>query len=101
MRDGTTWKQQAYLKASNAETNGAMSQWPNNTDANDQFGISVATSGDSMVIGAGEESSNATGVNGNQSNNSAFECWRGLRLCARWDDLDPASLSQSLQFGGP
>jgi hypothetical protein len=58
VRNGTTWTQQAYLKASNA---GAF----------DDFGYSVAISGDAAVIGAWEESSAATGVNGNQSNNSA------------------------------
>ena len=50
--------QQAYLKASN-------------TDSNDQFGFSVAVSGDTMVIGAYQEASSATGVNGDQSDNSA------------------------------
>jgi hypothetical protein len=50
--------QQAYLKASN-------------TDANDNFGSSVAVSGDTVVVGTPGESSNAVGVNGNQANNSA------------------------------
>src|SRR5438876_9902982 len=50
--------QQAYLKASN-------------TGANDWFGVAVAMSGDTMVVGAPFESSSATGVNGNQSDNSA------------------------------
>ena len=58
VRSGTTWSQQAYLKASN-------------TDAQDDFGSSVAISGDTIVVGADQESSNATGVNGNQSDNSA------------------------------
>ena len=62
VRNGTNWSQQAYLKASN-------------TGADDHFGNSVAVSGDTLVVGAGYESacedSNATGVNGNQSNNSA------------------------------
>lgn len=49
--------QQAYLKASNAE-------------ANDQFGRPVAISGNTVVVGAISERSNATGVNGNQSDNS-------------------------------
>ncbi len=57
-RSGGIWSQQTYLKASNA-------------GANDRFGASVAVSGDSVVIGAFSEGSNATGVNGNQSNNSA------------------------------
>jgi len=50
--------QQAYLKASN-------------TDAGDDFGRSVAISGDTVVVGAPYEDSSAIGVNGNQSNNSA------------------------------
>ncbi|HEU4727318.1 MAG TPA: FG-GAP repeat protein, partial [Kofleriaceae bacterium] len=58
IRQGTTWTQQAYLKASNPE-NG------------DEFGRSVALSGDTLAIGAPYEASNATGVNGNQSDNSA------------------------------
>ncbi len=58
VRSGTNWSQQAYLKASN-------------TDANDHFGYSVAVSGDTVVVGADQEASNATGVNGVQTNNSA------------------------------
>ena len=58
VRSGTTWSQQAYLKASN-------------TEAGDVFGYSVAVSGDTVVVGAPYEDSSATGVNGNQSDNSA------------------------------
>lgn len=57
-RSGTTWSQQAYLKASN-------------TGTGDWFGYSVATTGDTVIVGANGESSNATGVNGSQSSNSA------------------------------
>ncbi len=57
-RSGTTWSQQAYLKASN-------------TDAGDMFGYSVAISGDTLVVGAPDENGGATGVNGNQADNSA------------------------------
>jgi hypothetical protein len=57
VRSGSAWSQQAYLKASNTETN-------------DFFGISVAVSGDTAVVGAVGDSSNATGVNGNQADNS-------------------------------
>ena len=48
--------QQAYLKASN-------------TGAYNYFGYSVAISGDTVVVGASGNSSNATGVNGTQSYN--------------------------------
>lgn len=58
VRTGTTWSQQAYFKASNAEEN-------------DQFGRSVSLSGDTVLVGAWQEDSNATGVNGNQNSNSA------------------------------
>ncbi|MBL8803181.1 MAG: FG-GAP repeat protein [Planctomycetes bacterium] len=59
VRSGSTWTQQAYLKASN-------------TDAFDQFGISVASSGDTVLVGAWLEGSAATGVNGDQSSDVAF-----------------------------
>lgn len=55
-RDGGSWTQQAYLKASN-------------TGSNDQFGSSSAIDGETLVIGAYHEESSATGVNGDQSNN--------------------------------
>jgi hypothetical protein len=58
IRVGSTWEQQAYLKASN-------------TDSADRFGQSVSVSGDTVVVGAPWEGSNATGVGGNQSDNSA------------------------------
>jgi len=58
VRDGDTWVQQAYLKASN-------------TDAGDGFGVSLALDGDTLVVGAYAEDSAATGINGNQADNSA------------------------------
>jgi hypothetical protein len=58
VRSGTSWSQQAYLKASNAESG-------------DVFGYSVSVCGDSVVVGAASEASSATGVDGNQSDNSA------------------------------
>jgi hypothetical protein len=49
-RDGAgAWQQKAYLKAPN-------------TDANDEFGSSVAISGDTIVVGAYREASNSTAV---------------------------------------
>ncbi|MBK8039496.1 MAG: choice-of-anchor D domain-containing protein [Verrucomicrobiaceae bacterium] len=72
-RTGTTWTQQAYLKASN-------------TDANDLFGWSVAVSGDTVLVGASEEDSNATGVNGNQANttNEAGAAYVFTRSGSTW-----------------
>ncbi len=58
VRTGALWTQQAYLKASN-------------TEASDRFGFGVAISGDTIVVGAPTEDSNATGVNGNEADNTA------------------------------
>jgi len=52
------WSQEAYIKASN-------------TGASDSFGLSVALDGDTLVVGATGEDSGATGINGDQSDNSA------------------------------
>ena len=60
------WTQQAYLKASNTEPSTPQPPQPDN------FGVSCAIDGDTIVIGAWREDSNATGVNGNQNNESAF-----------------------------
>ena len=58
-RSGSTWTQDAYIKASN-------------TGAGDVFGSSLALSGDgtTLAVGAQDEASNATGINGNQADNS-------------------------------
>ncbi len=60
VRSGSTWSQQAYVKASNA-------------GAGDQFGWSVALSNDgrTLAVGAQTEGSAATGVDGNQADDSA------------------------------
>ncbi len=60
VRSGTTWSQQAYLKASNP-------------DLSDEFGTAVAVSGDVIVVSAPNEDSSATGVNGDPSNNATTE----------------------------
>jgi hypothetical protein len=51
------WAQEAYVKASN-------------TDPGDRFGAGLALLGDILAVGAPAEASCATGVNGDQSNNS-------------------------------
>lgn len=58
VRKGGMWTQQAYLKASN-------------TDAFDHFGISVDIDGDTIVVGALDEASSASGVNGDDTDDSA------------------------------
>jgi len=58
-RNVSTWSQQAYVKASN-------------TDGGDAFGYSVALSadGNTLAVGATDEDSNATGIGGDQADNS-------------------------------
>ncbi len=59
-RGGSGWRQQAYLKAANAE-------------ADDEFGCSLALSGDgsTLAVGACAESGGAFGIDGVQADNSA------------------------------
>jgi hypothetical protein len=56
-RIGDSWTQEAYVKASN-------------TGAGDAFGNEVAVAGDTFLVGAPFEDSAATGVEGNQADNS-------------------------------
>ena len=68
-RSGTTWTQQAYIKASNTG-NAAVGD---NFAEGDQFGYSIGLSddGNTLAVGAIGEDSNAEGVGGNQADNSA------------------------------
>ena len=54
-RSGSTWSQQAYLKASN-------------TNFGNIFGWSVSLSGNTLAVGAPNEKSCGSGINGNQLN---------------------------------
>ncbi|MEW8077795.1 MAG: hypothetical protein AB2822_06880 [Candidatus Thiodiazotropha endolucinida] len=60
VRTGSSWQQQAYIKASL-------------TDRRDGFGLGLALSadGDTLAVGAYGEDSNADGVDGDQLDNSA------------------------------
>jgi hypothetical protein len=60
--DGMRWTEQAFIKASNL----SEKLW---------FGVRIAVSGDgdTMVVGAPNEDSNARGINGNQKDASAEE----------------------------
>jgi len=68
-RNGTSWTQQAYIKASNTGTAG-VGDVPGDGD---QFGFSLALSddGNTIAVGATSEDSNVNGINGNQADNSA------------------------------
>jgi len=66
VRSGTTWAQQQYVKATN-------------TDAGDSFGVGLAMNGDGrlLAVGAWSEASAATGINGDQTDNSAPQAGAG------------------------
>jgi hypothetical protein len=92
VRRETNWIQQAYLKASN-------------TGSNDLFGVSVSVSCDFLVVGAPLEASNATGVNGNQSDNTASGAgavytFTGLGLGPRLSVVAEASGGYLIRFAG-
>jgi cysteine-rich repeat protein len=59
-RNGETWTKQAYIKASN-------------TGAGDFFGgpVAISTDGSTLAVGASFEASAATGVNGDQTDNTS------------------------------
>ena len=60
VRGGAGWKQQAYLKPAAVGT----------SQADDGFGISVAISGDTVVVGALQEASSSLGVNSTPNENA-------------------------------
>ena len=66
-RQGTTWTQQAYLKASNP-------------DIYDTFGHCVALSGDTVVVGAPLEDSGATGVAGDHTDDGTMNAKGDFKL---------------------
>lgn len=92
VRDGATWIQQAYLKASN-------------TDSDDDFGASVAIDGDTIVVGAYSEDSGARTINGNQRDNSsrsAGAAYVFVRRNSKWQQeayLKPLNTDASDLFG--
>ncbi|MCY1060846.1 FG-GAP repeat protein [Nannocystis sp. SCPEA4] len=95
VREGDTWKQQAYLKAFNA-----------NDD--DRFGgeVAISANGDTIAIGARYEDSAATGIGGDPNDNSAansgavyvFE--RNAGVWSQEAYIKATNTAPSAQFGG-
>ncbi len=91
VREGTSWVQQAYLKASN-------------TGANDLFGYSVAVEADTVVVGAYGEDSSTNGIN-STSNNSASDAGAAyvfVRSAGVWSQqayLKASQVNGDDQFG--
>src|SRR3984893_1912255 len=67
-RTGTTWSQEAYVKASNTGEKAIGTQ----PSKGDQFGFSIGLSadGNTLAVGAISEDSGAKGINGDQNDNS-------------------------------
>ena len=92
VRSGGVWVQQAYLKASNS---GML----------DGFGAAVAISGDTIVVGAPGEDSAATGVNGDELDNtegSSGAVYVFVRSGNQWSQqayLKASNTEDSDQFG--
>jgi hypothetical protein len=92
VRDGHGWREQAMLTASNAESG-------------DVFGWAVAISGDTIVVGAINEASGSTGVNGDQHNNDVPKCGAAyvfVRAGNAWRQeayLKPSHPTESEDFG--
>jgi hypothetical protein len=102
-RRGTTWAQQAYVKASNTGEAGTEG----NFGDGDQFGFSLSLSddGNTMVVGANAEDSNATGINGNQADNSmqsSGAAYVFTRTGTTWTQqayVKAANTAPNVQFG--
>ena len=85
---GADWTQQAYIKASNA-------------GSGDHFGNVVALSadGNTMAVAAYWESSAATGVNGDQADNSIPQAGAAYIFTRSGGRVEPAGLPQGRQRG--
>jgi hypothetical protein len=102
-RRGTTWSQQAYLKASNTGRAGTTDEFGDG----DQFGFSVAISddGNTIAVGANAEDGAAAGINGNQaddSKQSAGAVYIFTRAGSTWAQqayVKPANPDPGDQFG--
>jgi hypothetical protein len=70
-RENGIWQQQAYLKASNAQTG-------------DMFGISVALDGDTLVVGAHHEDSSADAGEGDNSAMDSGAAYVFTRIGSTW-----------------
>jgi hypothetical protein len=87
-RSGTTWTQEAYLKASN-------------TFQTHNFGYSVAISGDTLVVGSRLETSTSTGVDGDQTPNRASAVGAAYvfeRTAGTWSQHTYLKASNAAQF---
>ena len=89
VRNGTSWSQQAYLKATNAGTG-------------DEFGRSVAIVGDTIVVGAPYEDSASAADPGNNSFTDAGAAYVFTRSGSNWTQrayLKAGNVTPGAEFG--
>jgi hypothetical protein len=89
-RSNGTWTESFYLK-------------PSTQDDNDQFGQTVVIDGDTIAVTSSAEASNATGVNGDETNNDASESgavWVFVRSGNAWVQEAYLKASNTGSFDG-
>ena len=95
IRNGTTWSQQAYLKAANSE-------------ANDRYGSCVAINGDTIAVSAPREDSsqstisNGPGASANNSSSDSGAVYVYQRSGSSWIQqayIKPATVKAGAYFG--
>ena len=96
-RAGNTWSQHSYIKASNTGRKGV-----DDDIEGDQFGFSISVSGDgsTLAVGAVGEDSNATGINGVQTDDSASGSGAVYVFTKTAQHVGAAGLSQEQQQRG-
>ena len=87
VRNGTAWSQQAYLKASN-------------TGAGDEFGCSVAVSGDTAIVGARYEDGGGTDSGAAYVFTRSGTSWTQQRLLRASDDAAGDQFGVSVDIDG-
>ena len=89
VRNGTTWTQQAYVKASN-------------TGSTDAFGVSVALTADSLAVCAPAEDGGTSGINGtpNEGARDSGALYVFTRSGTIWTQLLYVKASNNLSDGG-
>ena len=102
-RAGSAWSQQAYVKASNTGEAGTADTF----GEGDQFGWSLALSGDgtTIAVGAITEDGGAAGINGNQRDNASpsagavYVFTRAGRVWSQQAYVKPSNLDAGDMFG--
>jgi hypothetical protein len=102
-RERGAWTQRAYIKASNTGEAGTADTF----GEGDQFGFSLALSGDgrTLAVGAITEDSRAAGIDGNQKDNSATSAGAVYVFVRRGEDwapqayVKPANIDAGDMFG--